>query len=147
MKISDDITTSKLLSKLLQTKSIKRFITHFDEQLVTEPLNLYLKRLCKEKSLSPSEVIRVANIERTYGLQIFRGIKNPSRDKVILLAFGLKLNLDETQQLLKAANKSLLYPKIKRDAVIIYCINNNMNVLDVQFILSDLQLPLLGEAI
>jgi len=76
--------------------------------LEIEPLNLYLKRLCKEKLLSPSEVVGVANIERTYGLQIFRGIKNPSRDKVIQLAFGFALNLDETQQLLKAANKKVV---------------------------------------
>lgn len=144
MKNATDITTDILLSRLFRTTSIKRFLKYYDEELKNEPFHEYLESLCNEKNMNPSAVVRAANIERTYGLQIFRGIKNPSRDKVAQLAFGFSLNIEETQKLLKAANKSMLYPKIKRDAVIIYCIKNSMNVMDAQEILSDLQLPLLG---
>ena len=144
MKDSTEFTTSGLLSRLLKTTSIKRFVDHYDEELKSEPFSKYLESLCNEKGMIPSAVLKTANIERTYGLQIFRGIKNPSRDKVIQLAFGFALDVGETQKLLKAADKSMLYSKIKRDAVIIYCLKNSINVTDAQVILSDLQLPLLG---
>jgi len=144
MKNQTEIPTGSLMSKLLRTKNIKHFIDSYDMQLKSEPFHKYLENLCRQKGLIPSAVVKTSGIERTYGLQIFRGIKNPSRDKVILLAFGFEADIDETQEMLKAADKSTLYPKIKRDAVIIFCIKNKMSVMDAQEILSDLQLPLLG---
>jgi hypothetical protein len=144
MKNTEKATTGGLMSGLLKTKNIKRFISKNDELMEFEPFNKYLEGLCIEKGKIPSAVVKAANIERTYGLQIFRGIKNPSRDKVIQLAFGFSLNVEETQRLLKAAEKSILYPKIKRDAVIIYCLNNNIGITAAQEMLCDLQLPLLG---
>jgi hypothetical protein len=143
MKKSVEFTTGILLSKLLKTTNLKRFLAHYDDKLVRTPLNKYLESLCHEKGLIPSAVVKAADIERTYGLQIFRGIKNPSRDKVIQLAFGFALGVDEAQKLLKAAEKSMLYVKIKRDAVIIYCLKNKMTVIKAQEILNELQLPLL----
>jgi hypothetical protein len=50
----------------------------------------------------------------------------------------------QTQEMLKIARKSQLYPRIKRDAAIIYCLYNNKSLTDVQILLQDLKLPLLG---
>ena len=63
-----------------------------------------------------------------------------------MLSFGFELSLDETQELLKTAGKSILYPKVKRDAAIIYGISHQMNIMDVQYLLTSVNLPLLGEA-
>jgi hypothetical protein len=92
----------------------------------------------------PERVIKLASIERTYGHQLFNGTRKPSRDKVIQLAFGFGLDVDETQELLKIAQKSLLYPKIKRDAVILYCLNNHKSIIQTQSVLETLGVILLG---
>jgi hypothetical protein len=63
---------------------------------------------------------------------------------VIQLAFGLDLDLDGAQKLLKIAQKSPLYPKIKRDAAIIYCLQHGKDILDTQAVLHELGLTLLG---
>ncbi len=144
MKNTNEIATGSLFSKLLKTTNIRRFLDRNDKVLQDKPLNKSLEALCNKKGLIPSAVIKNSNIERTYGLQIFRGIRNPSRDKILQLAFGFPLNIEETQKLLKAADKSILYPKIKRDAVMIYCLKNHLKMVDAQEILSDLKLPLLG---
>ena len=92
----------------------------------------------------PERVIKMASIERTYGHQLFNGTRKPSRDKVIQLAFGFRLGVDEAQRLLKIAQKSLLYTKIKRDAVILYCLNNQKSIIETQSVLETLGLTLIG---
>jgi transcriptional regulator with XRE-family HTH domain len=96
------------------------------------------------KELVPEQVIRKAGIERSYGHQLFNGTRKPSRDKVIQLAFGLGLDLDETQKMLQLAQKSPLYPKIKRDAAIVYCLTHDKDIMETQTMLHSLDLTLLG---
>ena len=51
---------------------------------------------------------------------------------------------DETQRLLRAAGKSPLYPRLKRDAVILYGIGKKLPILTVQESLTKYGLTLLG---
>ena len=104
----------------------------------------YITNICKSAGEVPEQAIKHSAIERTYGHQIFNGTRKPSRDKVIQLAFGLKLDVDGTQRLLQIAQKNLLYPKIKRDAAIIYCIHHQKDVFETQSVLQTLELTLLG---
>ena len=135
--------TDGLLSKLSKTNNIGRFIKNNCEAMLP-PLHEHLHNLRADKGESAEAIIKRAEIERSYGHQIFKGTKKPSRDKVIQLAFGLELDLPQTQILLKMANYGELYPKIKRDAAIIFCLNQHKSVLETQEILHDLQLNLLG---
>ena len=93
----------------------------------------------------PARVIGQSQIERTYGHQLFNGTRRPSRDKVLQLALGLGLSVEDAQRLLRAAGKSQLYPRLKRDAVILYGIQNKLSILAVQECLTKYGLSLLGE--
>jgi hypothetical protein len=56
------------------------------------------------------------------------------------------LNFEQTQKLLQVGQKSILYPKIKRDAVIIHCIRNKKEINETQAVLKTLGLtPLSGD--
>ena len=138
------IRTSVLLRDLNNTPDIEAFIESNINELVIPPFNEYITDSCKTAGLIPEQVIKHAGIERTYGHQLFNGTRNPSRDKVIQLAFGLGLDLDGTQKLLQIAGKSPLYPKIKRDAAIIFCIDKHKDLMDTQSILETLKVTLLG---
>ena len=119
-------------------------MNRFENEMNPPVFSEYISKLCEIKNIKPSEAIRNADIERTYGSQLFRGIRKPSRDKVIQLCFGFGLTADEAQELLKAAEKNALYPKIKRDAVILFCLARQMRIYKVQDILAELELPILG---
>jgi hypothetical protein len=139
-------STSTLLQRIFKTTSLERLIKRFDEsEYDVPPLNEYITALCKDRNAVPQHIIEKADIERTYGHQLFNGTRTPSRDKVLQLAFGFELDFDETQKLLTVARKSILYPKIKRDAVIIYALNHGYDIVAVQTSLFDLSLPALGE--
>jgi hypothetical protein len=141
----DNITTGSLLKRLFKTASIMRFIRHFDRQMEYVSFDTYITELCIRKNVIPEHVILNARIERSYGHQLFNGRRKPSRDKVIQLAFGFEMTFNETQALLKAARKSQLYPRIKRDAAVIFALERKVSVVDFQDMLNDLKLPLLGK--
>ena len=92
----------------------------------------------------PEQLIRRANLEKSYGHQLFSGKRKPSRDTVLQLAFAMGADVASAQEMLKVARKSLLYPRIKRDTVIIYCLHNRVSLVDTEIILQDLGLPILG---
>ena len=43
-------------------------------------------------------------------------------------AFGLNLSLEEAQRMLKISDYNPLYPKNKRDSIIIYALCNHMDI-------------------
>ena len=138
------ISTDEMLERLLTTTNISRFIKRNQSHMRSQPFCTYLKELCKEKGVIAAQVIAKSGIERTYGHHIFNGDKNPSRDKAIQLAFGFGINYEEAQDMLRAAGKNALYPKIMRDAVVIFALEHKMSLDDVQTALEELKLPLIG---
>lgn len=56
----------------------------------------------------------------------------------------VELSADETQQLLKVARATALHPRVKRDAVIAYCLQYHRTFMETQQLLYDNHLPLIG---
>lgn len=139
-----EINTSDLLRRLFKSPDLEKFIQIHSDEMEMPSFHAYISDICKSSGKVPEQVIKRAAIERTYGHQLFNGTRKPSRDKVIQLAFGLELDTDGTQELLRIAQKNQLYPKIKRDAAILYCLENKKDVLETQSVLQSLDLTLLG---
>ena len=137
-------STSDLLSVLKSKKNYSEFFQNEIGELIFKSLDEYLGVLLKEKNLKKSEVIEKSNLDKNYAYQLFNGIKkNPSRDKILMLAFGMKLTLDETRKLLKIAELSDLYVRIPRDSVIIFCLQNGKNLIETNEMLDDYNLKIL----
>lgn len=138
------IPTKKFLENLFNAPDLETFINNNSNVMEIPEFHDYLSDLCRLKGQVPEQVIKQSGIERTYGHQLINGTRNPSRDKVIQFAFGLGLNVEETQKLLVVAQKNTLYPKLKRDAIILHCIKNKKNIFETQSILQDLGLSILS---
>jgi len=95
----------------------------------------YISNHLQQKNMTPAELIRNAQIQRNYGYQILNGTKHPGRDKIIALCLALALSLDEVQRALTIEKEGVLYPKNRRDSVLIFCINKHMCVLDTNELL------------
>ncbi len=145
-EMSSTITTGSLLQRIMKTTSLSQFFEQNKQHLKETDLASYLNALCREQGLSVSQVIGNAQIERSYGYQIFRGLRTPSRDKLLQLAMSMGLTIEQTQRLLRVGGQSALYPRLKRDAAILYCIRRGYSVLDTQDVLDQYGLSLLGDA-
>lgn len=136
--------TSTLFLELEKNGSFIKFADKNEENFVHSDFSEYINQLSREKEIAPVQIIKNAQIDRVYGHQLFSGTRKPSRDKVLQLAFGLGLSLEETQKLLRMADKGSLYPKIKRDAAIVYGLNHQMQMSEMQELLFSLDLPIIG---
>lgn len=142
---SEAARTSTLLRQLFKAPNLGTFFESNELELQMPTFPEYLSQLCAEKGVRRESAIRRSGIERAYGYQIFNGTRKPSRDKVLQIALALRLSVDETQKLLQVAEKCTLYPRIKRDAAVLYCLSHNLGVYETQMLLYDLGLRLLDE--
>ena len=99
----------------------------------------YLQNVMNERGIKPSDLIVQMNMEKSYFYQILKGRRAPGREFLIHLSFLLKLNLDETQRLLKMANRQPLYPRLKKDAAVIYGITHKMDYEEYEELLQSLE--------
>ena len=138
------VSTDELLKLLFKERSLEQFLLRNESAYLNADFSNYLSNWCKSHQEIPEQLIRRANLEKSFGHQLFSGKRKPSRDTVIQLAFAMQASVAQAQEMLKVARKSVLYPRIKRDTVIIYCLHNHISLVDTQIILQDLELPLLG---
>ena len=117
--------TEELLDELLESPSASAFVDERRRELDSPTLSSYLSQLLEEKGLKRASVIRAAGLNETFGYQIFTGQRNPSRNKVLQIAFAMSLTLKETSRLLQAAGTNDLYCKRRRDAIITFCLDKN----------------------
>ena len=97
----------------------------------------YFQQLINKKGMKNSEVYATANITKQYFSKLINGKVNPSKEKVIALAIGLHLNMDETKDILKIAGYAFS-PFSQTDTVVKYFINNkDYNVIKLDILLYD----------
>jgi hypothetical protein len=141
---SASIATRELWAQLFHAPSIDVFLADSASACELPQFSDYITGLCRSRNEKPERVITRAGIEKSFGHRLFSGMRNPSRDTVLQLAFGFEMTTDEAQQLLKIARNTPLHPKVKRDAIVAFCLHNKMQLIDAQQALHDNGLPLLG---
>lgn len=112
--------TDDLQQELMQSPNLNRFLSENQKQFSSESATDALNRLFKKKNISKAALAKRAGMSEIYLHQIFAGRRNPSRNRLLCLCYGLGASIDETQELLKLCGLAQLYPKLKRDAIIYY---------------------------
>lgn len=126
----DTKTTDELWHEIKAVTDIEDYLTANQDNLLTRTLPQHLTLLLSQKGLSRAEVVRGSLLDRASVYQIFFDEKKPSRDKLMALAFGLRLTSAETQRLLKLSCNRELYPRDKRDTLILYALQQGQTILE-----------------
>lgn len=131
-------STDDLFFMLENENNITENWESVSEHMNVLPFHKYLNTLISERNMTVTEFGVKTFLSRSFTYQIFSGDRIPSRDIILRAALALNISLDETQRLLKLADRGALYPKIKRDAVIIYGINNRSGLYETDEMLVSL---------
>ncbi len=114
--------TEELLERLLAAQTPEAYL---DQDLtIDRELPDYLHELLAAKGLKRADVVRASGLNGTFVYDVFAGKSRLGRDHALMLAFGLGCDLRETQRLLRLDGVSELWPKLRRDAVIIWCVEH-----------------------
>lgn len=118
--------TEELLDELVNAPTIDSYVANheFSECFLAS----YLQELLEHKHLKRARVVHMADLNETFGYQIFKGTRHPSRNKVLQIAFAMALTLRETNRALSLAGTSVLNCKNRRDAIIIFCLDRSCSL-------------------
>ena len=130
-------TTDELLHEISEAKNVLDYLEENRGEMQLNSLPEYLEDWLQKKKITKADVVRRSNLNKAYVYQIFLGKKYPSRDKIIALSFGLGLDSQETQTLLKQAGYRELYPRDPRDALLLFAIGQGKNIIDTNELLYD----------
>ena len=107
------------------------------KDIYTDSFAKHLQQMINKKGLKNSEVYAAANISKQYFSKLIKGQVNPSKEKVLALAVGLRLNLDEAVDFLRLAGYALS-PISQTDKVVEYFIRKEeYSVLKIDIVLFD----------
>ncbi len=115
------------------------------KEMYTESFEKHLQQLINKKGLKNSEIYTAANISKQYFSKLLKGQVKPSKEKVLSLAVGLRLNLDETVDFLRFAGYALS-PISQTDVVVKYfIIHEDYSVMKIDITLFDYGLDSLSK--
>ena len=123
--------TDDLQQELIRSSNLNRFLSENQQQFCSERIADCLNDLFQKKNISKAMLAKRAGISEIYLHQIFAGRRNPSRNRLICLCYGLGASIDETQDLLRRCGFAQLYPKLRRDAIIYYGLVHQVNLFEI----------------
>lgn len=135
---TDRLTTENLWKMVEESKNICEDWSEMSSHMNPLSFHEQLFLLAKQRGLNAAQVGKKALLSRSFSYQIFSGERIPKRDIILRIAIVLGLDISETQRLLCLASRGNLYPKIKRDSVIIFCLKNNYDIYKTDEILISL---------
>lgn len=138
------MTTDELTNRLKAYDNIDEFMRYNKDEFDEDAFGLFIEDILKSKNLNKSEIADKSGISVPYIYGLFNGNKKrPRKDILIRLAYGLELSLDGTNRLLKLGGVSELRPKIRRESIIMFCIDRGKGIDKTDDLLAEYNEPTL----
>lgn len=122
-------TTRRLYDALLNADNLDMYLDKNAEHMEGgAALSEFLEEKLNKSGLTRAELFMRSGLNPSYGYQLLSGLRSPARDTAIQLALGLALDVDDTQRLLRTAKLGALYPRDRRDSVILFAVTNGFTL-------------------
>lgn len=107
---------------------INTYLESNSDSLIEINLKKFWNDVVNNSGMSKSDIINKSDFGYVYFYDVINGRKIPSTDKIVRLALAMKMTLEQCQTALKYSGKSPLYPRLKRDSILIFAINHNYDI-------------------
>ena len=126
MKTTNDLL-NVLNNKVDTPKDLDKYIEKLDKYN-SDDFVKYFSEIMNKHKIKKSDLVKRSGIDRTYFYQILNGTRKPGRDNAIALCVASGLSFEETIRCLEILKEGILYPKNRRDSIIIYSINHKLSL-------------------
>ncbi len=123
--------TTELLHELEEAKTTKEFHDFLKlngSEMHRASFGDIVLRLCASYEMTASSLQLQIAISKSQFYNLLNGTRNPSKESVFKIAFGLYITQNELNELLQAAGYQALDPKNREDAIIIFGLENKKEV-------------------
>lgn len=126
-----DHKTDDLKRALMNASDLDKFLKENADNFNQQDVQELLARMFDQRDLSKATLAKRAGMSNVYLHQVFAGRRHPSRNRMLCICLGMEATLEEAQELLKRSGMGLLYPKDRRDAIIIYGLLHHQTLFEV----------------
>lgn len=123
--------TDDLQKALMNASDLDKFLRENEEKFNHGDCQELLAEMFEKRDLTKANLAKRAGMSNVYLHQVFSGRRNPSRSRMLCICIGMEASLEEAQELLKRSGMGLLYPKDRRDAIIIYGLLHKQSLFEV----------------
>ncbi|MBS7359257.1 MAG: helix-turn-helix transcriptional regulator [Oscillospiraceae bacterium] len=128
--------TEDLLNQLkIDNISYDTYLYDNQESFLDNDISQFWKKVTDLSGMKKTDIINKADVGYSFFYDILKGKKHPSRDTLIKILIVLSCDLDVFQEALRLYEWAALYPKIKRDSIIIYAINHSFSLYQTEELL------------
>ena len=129
--------TNELLHEIERDESVIAFLAENADEMLCETTGEYLARVASEKGVSVADAANGSG-RGDYVYKVFAGTRKASRDILVAIAFGMSMNAEETQTLLRLSGTARLDPRARRDAVTLHALLKRRDIAYLNELLYDL---------
>lgn len=127
---------TKLLLQLLREKaSFEEFLLRGGDAINNPTLTTLLITYLSQSRKNVAQIADAAMLSQSFAYQVFSGIRKPGRNALVSLAIALRLDVAQTQRLLVVAQKGELYPRVRRDAAILFAVEHGYTLSQTEEVL------------
>ncbi len=128
--------TSELMNELTKEEaSIDEYLENNSDIISNADIKRHWHSLIEKSQLSSFDIINRSEFAYAYYYEVIGGKKIPSRDKVIRLILAMHLSLEDCQKTLRICGLSELYPRFRRDSIIIFAVTHGLTVYELNELL------------
>ena len=136
--MNKDLCTDDIQKLLRESGNFDQVLSISGDAIDNPTLHSVLTALQHSNGLTIAQIADAALLSHSYAYQIFSGKRSPGRDILIQITRVMDLDLQLTQKLLRLANKGELYPRVRRDAAIIFGVNHHYSLTQMDDFLVEL---------
>ena len=132
MKISTKELENKI-KKAENTEQLNALLTELPEQ----NLAVHLQQLCEKNNRTFSQMQVASGVTKSLFYAMLNGTRKAKKEHLLKIGMALGLSLEEMNTLLKVAGLKELYAKNKEDAILIFGLNNGLDIMQIEELLTD----------
>lgn len=121
----------------MEAPDLNRFLDENRENFNNTSVADSLNQMILKQRISKSALARQSGMSEVYLHQVFSGRRTLSRTRLLCMCFGLQATVEEAQVLLKQCGYAPLYPKNRRDAILLYGLSHKETLFQINDTLFD----------
>lgn len=132
-----DYKRTQDLLEQLKTANIpyETYLEENEDAFIKNDLCEFWSRVVEISGMTKTDICNKAGIAWTYLYSIMKGEKIPTRDTIIRIFIAMRGSCENCQQALKINNYAQLYPKTKRDSILLYALNHGLSLYQTEELL------------
>lgn len=118
------MTTQRLLQNIEHASTLSEALRFVDRENRPTPFHVLLNEAMASRGLTPQQLATLIDVERSTLYRLLSGERLTTRNVLVRIALVLRLTPERTQLLLRSGQRAELYALVRRDALILFCMNH-----------------------